>query len=146
MTARIIAIADDVVTVINGGSPFTIGAVTAERHYAPEYTLEELATLRVSVLPMEKPETLTSRSTTQRDFTISVGVQKKTENTAAGFDALVELVEEINDLFRFAKLPATGVSWVASEVDPVYDADDARTMSIFTSVLNLTFRDFFKKD
>ena len=145
MASRIIAIADDVVTVINGGSFTYADPVAAIRWYVPDYDLAGIKTLRVSVLPADKPELLQSRNLTQRDFMISVGVQQKVSNLTTDFDDLVELVEEINALFRFAQLPVTGVSWIASEVDPVYDPDHASQMNVFTSVLNLTFRDFLKK-
>ncbi len=145
MAARIISIADDVVTVINGGS-FTIPDVfTAERLFVPEFKLEDISSLKVSVLPANMPEIITARSQSQRDFVIMIGIQKKTDNLTTDFDDLVEFVEEINALFRFEKLPVTEVSWIASETDPVYDPDYATQINTFTSVLSLTFRDFLKK-
>ena len=145
MASRIVQIADDVVTVVNGGSYTIPDTVTAVRYYVPEYKMEDIKTLKVSVIPNDNPEQLTARNVSQRDFIISVGVQKKTTNITTDFDALVELVEEINAIFRFGKLPVTNVSWIASEIDPVYDSDHATGMNVFTSVLNLTFRDFFQK-
>ena len=144
MTARIIEIANDVVTVINGGT-FTIPDVfTAERLFIPEFSIEDLKTLRVTVLLSQDPEELLHRRASQIDYTISVGVQKKCDNLTTDFDALVEFCDEINELFRFTKLPTTAVSWVSSERDPIYDPDMATQTNIFTSVINLTFRDFLK--
>jgi len=145
MASRGVQIADDVVTVINGGS-FTIAdTVTAVRLYASDYELADLKTLKVTVMLSEDPQSIMSRDTTQSDYTITVGVQKKTSNILSDFDDLVELVEEINALFRFSKLPVSLVSWVSSEVDPLYEPSHAIQMNVFTSVLNLTFRDFLKK-
>lgn len=145
MAARGIQIADDVVTVINGGS-FTISDVfTAERVYIPENDIADLKSLRVYVMLSDDPQELLSRDTTQSDYSISVGIQKKTSNLTTDFDDLVEFAEEINALFRFSKLPATNVSWIYSEIDPIYEPNYATQMNVFTSVLNLTFRDFLKK-
>jgi hypothetical protein len=145
MASRGVLIADDVVTVINGGS-FTIpDAVVAQRLYITDHELTDLKSLKVSVMLSENPQGINARNSTQSDYMISVGVQKKTDNITTDFDALVELVEEINALFRFSSLSGTGVSWVASEIDPIYDPDHATRLGVFTSVLMLTFRDFLKK-
>lgn len=142
MAARIISIADDVVTVINGGTFTVPDTVTAVRSFIPEFKLTDIKTLKVSVLPASQPEVIYARRQTMRDFIINIGVQKKTGNLTTDFDDLVELVEEINELFRFTKLPITEANWVASETDPIYDHDYGSEMNVFTSVLSLTFRDY----
>ena len=144
MPARFVQIADDVVSVINGGT-FTIPDVfTAERLYIPEFKLEDVGSLKVSVIPSSRPEVVYSRDRTQVDFVVSVGIQKATDNLLSDFDDMVEFVEEINDLFKLKKLPTTDASWVASETDPVYDHEYGTEMNVFTSVLSLTFRDHLK--
>lgn len=145
MASRGVSIADEVVSIINAGSYTIADTFTAERHYVPEYELKDLTTLRVSVLLNNNPQQVIARNNTQSDYIITVAVQKKTQNITTDFDELVEFVEEINALFRLNRLPVTEVSWVASEIDPIYEPDYATRTSVFTSVLNLTFRDFLKK-
>jgi len=144
MAARIISIADDVVTVINGGVYTINDTIDAKRLYVPEFSVEDLKTLKISVIPVSIPEEISARGRTQLDFMVMIGVQKKTSNLLSEFDKLVEFMEEMNALFRFNQLPVTGVSWIASENDPVYDPDYATNIGVFTSVLSLTFRDFLK--
>ena len=144
MAARVIEIANDVVQVINAGSYTIPDTVFAVRHYIPEYELEDLTALKVYVIPESAPEQINGRAITQRDYVISVGVSKKTNNLTTDFDSLVELVEEINEQFRFKQLPTTGTNWVSSEVDPVFDLNNGTQMNIFASILSLTFREYLK--
>lgn len=148
--ADIIAIADQVVAELNSRSlcpPFT-----AARSYLPTYDLADLAKVHVNVVPATHTINLLTRTSSQLDCDIQIGVQKKVAKTAteawdnAELDPLVALVEAISDVFippqatplRLAA-PADAMC-IAAKIDPVYDRGHLETHSQFTSLLTLTFR------
>lgn len=147
VNALIVQIADKVVDGLNAGA-FS-AAFTAARHWRPIWDLPALATLRVSVVPRAKERARATRRDDQRDLVVQIGVQQKLtgRGSQAGeeidvpeVDALVWLVEEIEDAcadMGFDDPPARCVS-VACE--PVADADELAEKRTFTSVLTLTFR------
>jgi len=136
----ILDIADAVVADLNAGSfslPFT-----ASRAYIPRFDLPELAALRVTVVPKGLAIATASRADHQHDYRINVGVQQKFEQEdAAELDPLMELVEEIADLFRGAALETEPQAvCVAVENGPIYAQEHMREKRLFTSILTLTFR------
>ena len=138
--ATILDIADAVVAELNGGSfglPFT-----ATRAYIPRFDLEEMATLRVTVVPKGVQITRGSRGKDQHDYRVDVGVQQKFEQEdAAELDSLMGLVEQIADHFRSLALETDPEAvCVAVENGPVYAQEHMREGRLFTSILTLTFR------
>ena len=144
--ATILDIADAVVTELNGGS-FSL-SFTATRAYVPRFDLEEMATLRVTVVPKGLEVTRGSRGRDQHDYRVDVGVQQKLarrgefeQEDAAELDPLMGLVEEIADHFRSLALETEPEAvCVAVENGPVYAQEHVREGRLFTSVLTLTFR------
>lgn len=138
--SRLIALADAVVAELNGGAfsqPFT-----AERHYRPVFSLPQMATLHVSVVPSGLTEQIQARDQVRRECQIDVAVQKKlTTGDHAEIDTLMDLVQEIADFVRFKTLntdpPAVCVR-LANE--PIYAPEHLEQKRTFTSVLTLTFR------
>jgi hypothetical protein len=140
-----IRIADAVVAVLNSATlsqPFT-----AARHYLPEFDLTEMDTLHVSVVPAELDEEIADRVRDRAEYKIHVAVQKRVTRQeppgldTAAIDALMRLVEEIDDVFRHK--PLTGYEkahWVRSENKPIYDPKHLKEHNQFTSLLALTFR------
>ena len=138
--ALIIDIADALVAELNGaafGMPFT-----ATRVYVPRFDLEEMGTLRVTVVPKGVDISTASRSGHQHDYRVDVGVQRKFETgDAAELDPLMDLVEEIADHFRGAVLGTDPeAACIGVENGPIYAQEHMREGRLFTSILTLTFR------
>jgi len=144
--STIIEIADAIVAELNSpGEPGFSMLVHAERHYKPTFDLAEMKDLRVTVVPRGVELSGASRSMTQTDVQIDIGVQRKlpadAASDAAEIDALMRLVEEIADFFRSMRLSACpNVSWVRTENKPIYSPEHIEQLRQFTSVLTLTFR------
>jgi hypothetical protein len=137
--ATILDIADAVVAELNH-TAFS-RPLSAERHYVPQFTIEEMDTIRVSVVPSGLSSTALDRSRDVFEYTINVAVQQKVMPPNPAFDALMGLVEEIADHFRAAAL-ASFPNARCTEVknDPVYAPDHLTELGQFTSVLTLTFK------
>lgn len=144
--STITAIADAVVARLSAGTfsmPFT-----AVRRYQPVFDLEDLATLRVSVVPRSLAIVGASRQTSQFDAQIDIGVQKRLSpapgnpaSDEAEIDALLALVEEIADWLRFTRLPTTPEAvWVGVAQEPVVAGEHLEQHRQFTSILTVTYR------
>lgn len=146
MSAQIIAIADAVVAELNGAGlslPFT-----ATRAYAPSNESKDLGTLEVTVVPNEwNPEPLT-RGETDNQYIIHIGIQKRIGpglmsntdiNTAC--DPLMLLVQDIVDLFQRGNLAVGGIAAeMVTTNRPIYSPEHIREHRVFTSVVQLTFK------
>jgi hypothetical protein len=136
-------IADAVAAEINGAPGGTFSeAVTAERRVLPEFALEDLAGLKVSIVPKAVEISGSTRSVCQYEISVDVGVQKKLgSDLDAEVAALGTVVDEIADyLKRRALATAPGATWVAASNDPVYAPAHLAEQRAFTSVLTVTYR------
>jgi len=140
--ALVIDIADAVVAALNDGQQ----VFTAHRRVRPSFELADLADLQVTVVPKALETSTASRSLSQYDVQVDIGIQKK---LPAGADEDVEvptmcgLVEEVADFLKGKRLEGTGwsASWVRPAVnDPVYSTEHLAEKRVFTSVLTLTYR------
>jgi hypothetical protein len=139
-----VEIADAVVAHLNASAlsqPFT-----AERSYLPEYSLEELGTLRVTVVASQMEMQIADRARDRSEQQVQVWVQQRIgQGEAPGFDpsridALLYLIQEINDLFRHKRLPGFDEAiWARSEMKPLYYPAHLKKQNVFTGVLTLTF-------
>jgi hypothetical protein len=115
---------------------------TPQRRVLPDFALEELAELRVTVVPKAVETTAATRSASQQDVQIDIGIQKKLgKNLDAEVAQLCGLVDEIAAFLR--RRPLQGVPyalWVRTNNEPVYAADHLVEQRTFTSVLTLTYR------
>jgi hypothetical protein len=138
--AVITDIAEAVAAEINAGS-FS-QPVDAKREYLPHFDLEDMQTLRVTVVPKSVTTLPGGRGHNQHDYAIDVAVQKKLETADnAEIDALMTLVDEVGDHFRFKRLSSfPNAMWLKTENQPVYAQEHLQEMRQFTSVLTLTFR------
>ena len=138
--AVITDIADAVVAELNATS-FS-QAFTAERAYLPVFELADLKNVRVTVVPKGVSITPGNRSNNQHDCAIDVAVQKKLDAADnAEIDALVSLVDEIGDHFRFRRLDSyPNAVWTRTENEPVYSQEHLDQFRQFTGLLTLTFR------
>lgn len=134
-------IADAVAAHVNAGS-FSM-PVSAVRLYQPAFTLEELAELRVSVVPRTTAISAASRDSSTFECVIDVGVQRKlpAEGEQAEIDALLTLVEEIADHLRLRRLPgAPDAAWAGIAHEPVVSSESLEQHRVFTSVLSVSYR------
>jgi hypothetical protein len=97
MTARLADISEAVKVALNGHA-FSL-AFTATRCYLPRFTLDQLATLRVTVRPMGRTWDLVTRGNCAGDYFCEIGIQKKIDpqDDPAAVDTLIELAEDIQD-------------------------------------------------
>jgi len=133
-------IADAVVAELALGS-FS-QAIAPQRMVLPEFDLASLADLRVTVVPKAVEITGSTRSVSQYDVQVDVGVQKKLgKDLDAEVPALCELVDEIAAFLKRRALAATPyAAWVRSANEPIYAADHLAEQRVFTSVLTVTYR------
>lgn len=136
--AQLVDVAEAIVVALNG-EVFT-PAFVATRDYEPTFDLQDAA-LRVTVVPRALPSGILSRSESQSDAQIDIGVQKKVSGSAtnAEMDALISLVEEIAIFVRAEREFSTS-RWIRTENDPIYSPEHLKDMRQFTSVLTVTLR------
>lgn len=138
--AVIVDIADAVVSALNAGS-FS-QPIAARRMYLPQFDLTAMKDLHVTVVPKGVQILPGGRSHNQHDFAIDVAVQKKLERADnAEIDALMDLVDELADHFRFKRLEDfPNAVWLKTDHQAVYAQEHLQEMRQFTSVLTFTFR------
>jgi len=147
MSAKILDIADAVVSTLNGAglSP----TFTAERLYVPVYEVRNLTGLRVAVVANSVATTLLNRGTAKvTDYVVDVGIHKRygqgpmTElQIRTACDPFMTLAESIGDLFLGLPLSAVaGCSCTASDNRVIYDPRYMDGDKVFATVVGLTFR------
>ena len=145
MPSTTIQIADAVTAALNAAT--LSQSFTAVRHYLPEFDLKEMETLHVSVVPAELDEEIADRTRDRAEYKIHVAIQKRVAKQdppgldTAAIDALMQLVEEIDDLIRHKRLAGyEEASWAKTENKPIYDPKHLKEHGQFTSLLVFTFR------
>lgn len=140
MASRIVRVADAVTAELNGHTfslPFT-----AVRLYQPQYELQEMKALHVTVVPRGILITPLDRAKCEHDVQIDIAVQKKfTSGANDEIDPLMDLVQEIADFFkqrRLTNLPEA--IWIETRNVPVYAPEHMHELRQFTSVLTITLR------
>jgi len=133
-------IADAVAAELASGS-FS-QTIAPQRMVLPEFGLEDLADLRVTVVPKAVEVTASTRSVCQHDVQIDIGVQKKLgKDLDAEVPALCELVDEIAAFLKRRPLAAAPhAAWVRSANEPIYAPEHLAEQRVFTSVLTVTYR------
>ncbi len=145
MPSTTIQIADAVVEALNGAT--LSQPVTARRHYLPEFELTEMDVLHVSVVPAELDEEIADRMRDRTEYKIHVAVQKRVGRQdppgidTEAIDELMQLVEEIDEVFRHKPLAGfEQAHWIKTENKPIYDPKHLKEHGQFTSLLVFTFR------
>ena len=138
--AMILDIADGVASALNG-EVFSKD-FTAVRAYVPSFKIHETDGLQVTVVPRGLERTSGTRSESQHDYQVDVGVQEKFEQgDAAELDPLMDLVEEIADFLGDETLDTDPLCACASvEHGALYVQEHMREGRVFTSVLTCTYR------
>ena len=138
-----IDIADAVAAELNAAGAGTFSeAFEAHRRVLPEFELEHLAALKVTVVPKRIEITGSTRSASQYEIAVDVGVQKKCgKDLDTEVAALGTLVDQIADYLHRRPLSAAPfVAWVSITNEPVYASDHLAEQRVFTSVLTATYR------
>lgn len=138
-----IDIADAVAAELNAAEAGTFSeSFTATRRVLPEFELEHLAALKVTVVPKRVEITGSTRSASSYEIAVDVGVQKKLgKDLDAEVAALGALVDEIADYLRRRPLAAAPhAAWTRIANEPVYASDHLAEQRVFTSVLTVTYR------
>jgi len=118
-------------------------AFTAVRKALPVYELSDLAELKVTVVPKAVDISGSTRSASQYDLSVDIGIQQKLATTDVDTEvaALGTLVDEIAEYLRRRPLAAAPfAAWVRTVNDPVYAPEHLRDSRVFTSVLTITYR------
>ena len=136
-------IADAVVAELNAAPAGTFDPpFTAQRRVLPAFELAELAELKVTVVPKAVQITGSTRSSSQYDLAVDIGVQRKlTSNSDSDVETLGTLVDQIAEYLRQRPLSQApyGV-WVGTANEPVYSPEHLLEQRVFTSVLTVTYR------
>lgn len=138
--STVIQIAECVVAEINAGT-FSKPNITAQRLYVPDFDLEDMKELKVSVVPREVEYLPLDRVSNKYHATIDVAVQKKfSKGDTKEIDPLVYLVEEIADYFRLKRLDSfVAARCIRVENAVLYSTEHWTQLNQFTSLLTLTF-------
>jgi len=139
----VIDIADAVAAELNAAAPGTFSeAFTADRKVLPAHDLSELAELKVTVVPKAVEITGSTRTVSQYDIAVDIGVQQKlTKDLDGEVPVLATLVDEIADYLRRRPLSAAAFAvWVRTVNEPVYAPEHLANERVFTSVLTVTYR------
>ncbi len=141
----VLDIADAVTFEINAAENVFSQPFTAVRRVLPSFDLEALADLKVTVVPKGVQITGSTRSATQHDIAVDIGIQKKLTGTDADIDTQVHglgtLVDQIAGYLT--RRPLSGfpwATWVSIANDPVYAPEHLSEQRVFTSVLTTTYR------
>ena len=139
MPAAIVQLADAVVADLNAAT-FS-QSFTVQRSYLPRWKLEELATIRVTVVPKDDVGERASRAQWQEDYQLDVAIQQRLgANETAQMDALVLLGQELADYFKSRNPAGDLATLVAVAFAPLFDPDHLEKHKTLTTILNLTFR------
>ncbi|MFN3189147.1 MAG: hypothetical protein ACE361_01385 [Aureliella sp.] len=138
--ATVIQIADSVVAEINAGD-FSKKSLSAQRLYVPNFDLEDMKELRVTVVPREVEYLPLDRVSNKYHATIDVAIQKKfSKGDAKEIDPLVMFVEELADCFRLKRLNSyVAARCIKVENAVLYSTEHWTQFNQFTSLLTLTF-------
>ena len=136
-------IADAVAAELNTAPPGTFTPpFTVVRRVLPVFELADLATLRITVVPKAVEINGSTRSASQYDVQVDIGVQKKLgKDLDAEAPPLCDLVEGIAAYLRRRVLGlAPHAAWVRTQNAPVYAPEHLAERRVFTSVLTVTYR------
>ena len=135
----VLQIADSVTAQLNVAS--LSKSFTAERLYVPNFELEDMKELRVSVVPRDVELGPLDREQNRVHARIDVAVQKKfSTGNNSEIDPLVAFVEEVADLFRLKRLDSFHAArCVKVEHSVLYSTEHWEQLRQFTSLLTLTF-------
>lgn len=134
-TSQSIELADAVVAALNEADismPFV-----AVRAYTPQFKLEDMGVLHVTVVPVARETVMANRGFAKNDIDVDIAIQKHIE-LESEVDALIGLVEEVEAVLRVARA-AGSFHWLSSENAPIFSREHLLEYRQFTSVLRVTY-------
>ena len=143
MSENIFDISAAIVKDLNDAPAGTFSeSFTAEMKIVPKYEIEDLKTLRVTVVPRVLDLTNITRTMLQHDFTIDIGIQKKMSSSDQNAEAiaLYPVVTEIIGYLKKRKL--TGVAWASQQTvtnNPVVSVTHLDENRVFTSMISIGY-------
>ena len=149
MASQTAAAADAIAAALNAAPGGTFAMpFEAVRVYLPGFDLEELETLRVTVVPAAFEPSHLSRSHVQKELTVDVGVHARlpqgTEPYApaanAVIDAHVGLLEQIAAFFKPGQYG--GATFVRCSADSIADPEQLRMNNVFFAFARVTLKTF----
>jgi hypothetical protein len=138
MTATLTDVAEAIKSEIEGGA-WSLPA-TVVREHLPQYTLPQLDSLRISVVPRGSELERLTRGSKTHVCEVDVGVIGKLESLDnAGLDAHVALADEIVSHFHQRQLEAFDNAFCgASRPDPIFDPGVLESNRVFLAVIRIT--------
>jgi hypothetical protein len=132
-------VADAVVAELNGHT--FEPTFEAKRKAIPEFDLDQLRELRVTIIPRSLGKKAASRTETRHTVAVDIGIQKKIlSDLDTEVAELGELVDAISDYLCRRKLPdAPWASWHSDENEPIYAVEHLINHRVFTSVLTVRY-------
>lgn len=142
--STLITIADDVLTLIEATVLANQGEI--ERVYIPSKSLEDLATLTVSVVGRTEERKRSDRGSFQREYTVDIGVRQKVDaedktedEFEAAIDELGKLLETLAALLEETPLPVVTAGLMEIIVSGP-DQEILDRMSAFVGWVRVTYR------
>jgi hypothetical protein len=120
--------------------------ISAQEAYLPNYDLEQMSSLRVSVIPRDVEISTTSRGAEQHDYSVAIVLAKRTDGSAEQIRDLLGLVEKICDLVRSDAMPLVqaepwpGLTWWRLQLDPVWSQEHLEERRIFFTAIAVQYR------
>jgi len=138
--AAVTDIADAIVAQLEDGS-FVVD-FTICRAYRPEYSLTQLKTVQVTVVPKTMEWTAATKIRDNRQYTVDIAIQQKLANEEAGtVDPLMLLAEQFcTVLFRHRLDAMESALCVEIANEPIYSLEHLEEHAVFTSLLTATYR------
>ena len=108
----------------------------------PEFELADLADLKVTVVPKSVKITGATRSASEYEIAIDIGIQKKLgKDLDTEVADIGTLVDKIADYLARRPLAQAAYSvWTGITNDPIYAPQHLSDQRVFTSVLTVTYR------
>lgn len=113
--------------------------ISGEWDYLPTHRIEDLATLKVPIVPASLTMEEYSRGADLNDFTLEVAVQKRSK-TEQSRRELSRLTQEIAKHCLRLSLLSDLLHCIKVEVPTLYDSRFLQEADVWTSVVRVTFR------
>jgi len=117
---------------------------TSEVKLLPKFDIKDLVDLCVIVVPKSKVIEPETRTETNNEIQIDIGVLKKLEGTQNEIDEqvieLLSFTESISDFLNQRVLDGEeNARWMKTENDPLYGKEELHNSRVYISVLTLTY-------
>lgn len=137
MTAELLKVADDAVTLISGET-FSLAIESVQRVYVPRWTKETLAELRVDVMPVKETAVRAARQVFSYVYDLQIGISQRVDSIEpADVDPLVNFTQEVADFLRNKRFPTTKVVENGIEMIP-YDSRKLELENVYMALITVS--------